>query len=71
MYTIIEMQTSAAGGTAVLPAVTKSDFNEALSVYFSKLAVAATSPVEVHAVVMLNEKGHALRNESFVHETVS
>ena len=54
-YIIIEMQTSE-GKTSILT-YQKSDWFEALSVYFSKLSYAALSKVDVHSVVLLSDEG--------------
>ena len=54
-YIIIEMQTS--NGTTGILTEQRSDWFEALSVYFTKLSYAAISAVEVHSVVMLSDEG--------------
>jgi len=66
MYIIQEIQTTGTQ-TALLPAVTYSDRNEAESAYHSKLASAAVSAVTVHTVVLLDEHGNTVRREYYEH----
>ena len=60
MYIIQEIQTTG-GQTALLPAVTFTDRNEAESAFHLKLGSAAVSPVDVHTVLMYDEHGNVLR----------
>ena len=66
MFIIQEIQTTN-GVTALLPAVTKNDKNEADSAYFSTLSFAATSSVNVHTVMMYDEHGNVLRKDYYEH----
>ena len=66
MYIIQEIQTDN-GQTALVPAIVYGDQNLAESAYHQKLAAAATSSVDVHAVVMYDEHGNLLRREYYEH----
>ena len=66
MYIIQEIQTTS-GSTALLPAITKADRNEAESVFHSILASAAISSVGVHTVLLYDEHGTVLRREFYEH----
>ena len=66
MYIVIEMQTDN-GSTALLPALTYTDRNDAESAYHLKLGSAAVSSVDVHTVVMLDEHGDIVKREFYNH----
>lgn len=66
MYIINEYQTNN-GSTAIVTPVTKADINEAESVYHQKLASAAISNVEIHAVSLDTEEGIQIKHECFQH----
>lgn len=66
MFIIQELQTTN-GVTALLPAVTKNDKNEADSTYFSTLSFAAVSSINVHTVIMYDEHGNVLRRDFYEH----
>ena len=66
MYIIQENQTTG-GQTALLPAVTFTDRNEAESAFRLKLGSAAVSSVDVHTVLMYDEHGNVLRREYYEH----
>lgn len=66
MLILLEIQTEN-GTTALLPALTYTDSNEADSAYHSKLASAAISSVDVHTVILLDEHGNTLRREFYEH----
>ena len=66
MYIIQEMQTNN-GNTAMLPAITRADKNEAESVYHQKLASAAISSVEIHTVIMYDEHGENVVRTFYEH----
>lgn len=66
MYIIQEIQTTG-NQTALCPAITKTDRDEADSAYHSILAAAAISAVTVHTVVMLDEHGNTVRREFYEH----
>ncbi len=66
MYIIQEIQTTN-GVSALLPAVTKNDKNEADSAYFLTLGAAAISSINVHTVLMYDEHGNVLRREYYEH----
>ena len=66
MYIIQEIQTTNVV-SALLPAVTKNDKNEADSAYFLTLGAAAISSINVHTVLMYDEHGNVLRREYYEH----
>lgn len=66
MYIVIELQTN--GGTTANIVNAYNDFSVALQAYYTILAAAAVSSVEIHAAVMLNARGELLRHESFTHK---
>ena len=66
MIIIHEMQTTG-NQTALVPAKTYTDRNEAESAYHGVLAAAAISSVPVHAVVLMDEHGNTLRREFYEH----
>ena len=51
----------------VEPAVVKADYNEAMSVYYLKMASAAVSTVPVHSVYVENEYGVQIESGFFDH----
>ena len=57
MYIIQEIQTNN-GQSALLPAVTKQDRNEAESAWHSIMSAAAISTVQVHTVILYDEHGN-------------
>lgn len=66
MLILHEIQTTA-NGTALVPAKTYTDRNEAESAFHTALAAAAISAVPVHAVVLMDEHGNTLRREFYEH----
>lgn len=66
MYIVIELQTN--GGVTANIVRAYEDFAVALQAYYTTLAAAAVSSVEIHAAVMVNAKGELLRHESFTHK---
>ena len=66
MYIIHEMQTTG-NQTALVPAKTYTDKNQAESAYHTVLAAAAISGVSVHTVMLLDEHGNVLRREYYEH----
>lgn len=66
MIIIQEIQTTG-GQTALLPAVTFADRNEAESAFHLKLGSAAVSTVGVHTVLMYDEHGNTIRREFYEH----
>ena len=60
MYIIQEIQTND-GTSALTPAVTKDDKNQALSAFFTACASACISSVEVHTVTLTDEHGQQVR----------
>ena len=60
MYIIQEIQTNDSV-SALTPAITKEDKNEALSTFFSVCANACISSVEVHTVTLTDEHGQQVR----------
>ena len=57
MYILQEIQTNN-GASALLPAITKSNKQEAESAWHSIMAAAAISSVQVHTVLMYDEHGN-------------
>lgn len=66
MYIIQEIQTTK-NQTALVPAVTFTDRNEAESNYHMKLGAAAISAVEVHTVLMFDEHGNTIKRDYYEH----
>lgn len=66
MYIIQEMQTNGSQ-TALVPAATFTDRNEAESNYHMKLGAAAISNVQVHTVLMFDEHGNTLKRDYYEH----
>ena len=66
MYILQEMQTTG-NTTALVPARTYTDKNEAESAFYLALASAAISEVEVHTVMLYDEHGNILRREYYEH----
>ena len=66
MYIIQEIQTTD-NTTALVPALTYTDKNQAESAYHTALASAAVSPVTVHTVLMYDEHGNVVKSGFFEH----
>lgn len=66
MYILHEMQTTASG-TALVPAQTFTDKNQAESAFHTALAAAAISSVTVHAVVLMDEHGNTIKRDFYEH----
>lgn len=66
MYIIQEMQTNGTQ-TALVPALTYTDKNQAESAYHTALASAAVSNVQVHTVMMYDEHGNVLKRDFYEH----
>lgn len=66
MYIIQEMQTTN-NQTALAPALTYTDKNQAESAYHTALAAAAVSAVQVHTVLMFDEHGNTLKRDYYEH----
>lgn len=66
MYIIQEMQTTG-NQTALVPAATYTDKNQAESAYHAALAAAAVSTVQIHAVLMFDEHGNTLKRDFYEH----
>lgn len=66
MIIIQEIQTNGTQ-TALTPAITKTDRNEAESRFHSILAAAAISKVEVHTVIMYDEHGNLIDRKYYEH----
>lgn len=66
MFIIQEIQTN--GTTSALtPAVTHTDRDQAEAAFHTVCAAAAVSSVEVHTVLMYNEHGEVVRREFYEH----
>lgn len=66
MYIIQEMQTNGSQ-TALVPALTYTDKNQAESAYHTALAAAAISAVQVHTVLMFDEHGNTIKRDYYEH----
>ena len=66
MLILLEIQTEN-GSTALLPALTYTDSNEADSAYYTKKAAAAISSVDVHTVILLDEHGNIIKHGFYEH----
>ncbi len=66
MFIIQEMQTSN-NQTALCPAQTFTDRNQAESAYHTALAAAAVSKVQIHAVLMFDEHGTVIKRDYYEH----
>ena len=64
MYILIEMQTNG-DQTVLVPARTYTDRLQAESAYYTTLAAAAVSAVEVHTVVLLDEHGNPIKRDYY------
>lgn len=67
MFIVIEMQTN--GGKVATIINRYTDLNQAYQKYYTVLAAAAVSNVEVHTAVILTETGKVVASEHFAHET--
>lgn len=67
MYILQEIQTTGSQ-TALVPAQTFADRNQAESAFHTALASAAISSVEIHAVALLDEHGNTVRREFYEHK---
>ncbi len=63
---ILEIQHSNDGSTTVLHEV-KAERNKAEQTYHNMLAYAATSAVNVHSVVMIDDYGEKIKGETYYH----
>ena len=66
MYIIQEIQTTN-NSSALLPAITKSDLNEAESAFHSICAAAAISNVTVHTAIVYDEHGSVIMSKFYEH----
>ena len=66
-YIIYEKQLLNGRLVPVEPAPTRTDKNEAFSVFYQKMAAAASSSVPVHSVTMEDETGLQLARGCFTH----
>lgn len=65
MYSIIELQTT--GGQTTHIYQTAETKNEAMSKFHTVLSFAATSSVEFHACVVMDEQGKYIARECYQH----
>ena len=70
MYIVNEYQTTN-GVTAIVTPYTTANLNQAESAYHSKLASAAISSVEIHAVTLESDEGFQLKRECYHHDPVA
>ena len=66
MYILHEIQTTG-NSTALVPAQTFTDKNQAESAYHTAMAAAAISNVTVHTVVLMDEHGNTVKREFYEH----
>ena len=66
MYILQEIQTTGSQ-TALAPAQTFTNQNQAESALHTALAAAAVSDVTVHTVLMFDEHGNTIRREYYEH----
>lgn len=67
VYYVLETQTNEDGTGAVLPAIVKTDLNEAESEYHRILHYAAISSVYKHGAVIITEDDVVIKKESYKH----
>lgn len=67
-YLVLEIQTSADGSVAMLPAKVFADRNQADSAYFTVLSFAAVSSVYKHTALIIDEEGELLLKRTYTHE---
>lgn len=68
MFILIELQKNG-DQTALVPARTYTNKLEAESAYFTTLAAAAISTVEVHTVLLIDDHGNTVRRDFYEHLT--
>ena len=68
MFILLEIQTEN-HSTALLPALTYADLNQAESAFYQKLSYAAISEVDIHTVILLDEHGNTIKREFYEHIT--
>ena len=66
MYILQEIQTTKES-TALVPARTFTNKNDAESAFHLALSYAAVSEVEIHTVILYNEHGSIIRSECYEH----
>ena len=66
MYIIQEIQTTD-GNTALLPAQTFTDKNQAESAWHLTMGAAAISAVTVHTVLLIDEHGNTIKSGYYEH----
>ena len=66
MYILQEIQTTK-GSTALLPAQTFTDKNQAESAWYLTMGAAAISAVEVHTVLLCDEHGNVIKSGYYEH----
>ena len=71
MYIILEIQTSNGTSAVVTPIQTAEAKYDAMSIYHNILAFAATSSVNCHTAVVLDEQGRVVARESYFHESTN
>lgn len=68
-FIVQEIQTDSQNVTALLPPEVRATYNEAESAYFTTLAAAAISSVEVHSVLLIGDHGNTVRRDFYEHLT--
>ena len=67
MYIVIELQTNGDQTAHLIDKYTEQ--SKAMQKYFTILAAAAVSSVEIHTAVIITETGRVVRAETFKHES--
>ena len=67
MFTVIELQTS--GNTTSVLSTNFVDINQAYQKYHQILSYAAVSELDIHAAIVVDERGYALKQEFYEHIT--
>lgn len=68
MFILIELQKNG-DQTALVPVRTYTDRLQAESAYYTTLAAAAISSVEVHTVLLIDDHGEPIKREFYEHLT--
>ena len=67
VYYVLETQTNEDGTGAILPAIIKTDLNEAEAAWHRILQYAAVSSVYKHGAVIITEDDITIKKESYKH----
>jgi hypothetical protein len=67
MYIILELQANDGNLTIVTPIQMAETKEEAMGIYYSILARAATSTIQAHSCMILDARGEVIARETFDH----